>query len=224
MDKDICDSQGGWTRVAMINMTDTEQTCPYGFRLYNSNGVRACGRFFGAHGCLSSIFPFNQLTYSQVCGKVLGYQYGSTYGTGTRRSDSDINSAYIDGISLTHGYPRRHIWSYISGYQENHDTYCPCGSTEGTVIRASLFVGNDYYCESGNPYNNAQQTLYTEDILWDGSRCGSKEQSCCTRPGMPWFYKPLLYTTSDPIELRVCGSEDTNSQDVPFFCIELYIK
>ena len=42
MDKDICDSQGGWTRIAMINMTDTEQTCPYGFRLYSSNGVRAC--------------------------------------------------------------------------------------------------------------------------------------------------------------------------------------
>ena len=81
-----------------------------------------------------------------------------------------------------------------------------------------------YYCESGDPYNNEQHTLFTGDILWDGSGCGSKEQSCCTRAGMPWFHKPLPYTTSDPIELRVCGTGDSSNRDAPFSHVELYIK
>ena len=155
-----------------------------------------------------------------MCGKVLGYQYGRTYGV--NGGYDDINSAYIDGISLTHGYPRYHIWSYISGHKENHDIGCPCGSSGATSTPS--FVGNDYYCESGNPSNWWQLTLFTGDILWDGSGCGSVEQSCCTRPGMPWFYKPLPYTTSDSIELRVCANGDTSYEDVPFSHVELYIK
>ena len=137
MDKDICGSQGGWTRIAMINMTDTEQTCPYGLGLYNVSGVRACGRpSYVPWGCASTTFQSNQVVYSRVCGKVLGYQYGITYGG---RDNRDINSAYIDGISLTHGYPRYHIWSYISGYKENYYSCCPCGST-GVRYAPSLLL------------------------------------------------------------------------------------
>ena len=113
MDKDICDSQGGWTRIAMIDMTDTEQVCPEGFKLYSANGIRACGK--SSSGCVSVTFPSDDLTYSQVCGKVLGYQYGSPDAV----TGSNINSAYIDGISLTHGNPRYHIWSYISDARES---------------------------------------------------------------------------------------------------------
>ena len=36
----LCNSGGGWMRVAYLNMSEE---CPPGFRLYNSNRIRACG-------------------------------------------------------------------------------------------------------------------------------------------------------------------------------------
>ena len=40
----LCGSGGGWTRLAYLDMSDATQNCPSGFRLYQSGGVRACGR------------------------------------------------------------------------------------------------------------------------------------------------------------------------------------
>ena len=31
-------------RVSYLNMTDSNEKCPDKFRLYNENGVRACGQ------------------------------------------------------------------------------------------------------------------------------------------------------------------------------------
>ena len=30
-----------------------------------------------------------------------------------------INGFYMDGVSITHGSPRNHIWSYVGGVNEN---------------------------------------------------------------------------------------------------------
>ena len=46
-----------------------------------------------------------------MCGKVIGYQVGSPDGP----VSNDINGKYADGISLTHGSPHKHIWSFIGG-------------------------------------------------------------------------------------------------------------
>ena len=116
------------------------------------------------------------IEYFQVCGKVIGYQYYSPDGT----NNNNINGYYIDGISLTHGSPRKHIWSFMSGQFENHhSSICPCG-TVGQESAPS-FVGTDYYCESGILYSNYQPKLYTNDPLWDGQGCGSNEKPCCTQ-------------------------------------------
>ena len=42
--EELCSSGGGWTRLAYLNMNDSTENCPSGFRLYQSGGVRACGR------------------------------------------------------------------------------------------------------------------------------------------------------------------------------------
>uniref|UniRef100_A0A1X7TFX8 Fibrinogen C-terminal domain-containing protein n=1 Tax=Amphimedon queenslandica TaxID=400682 RepID=A0A1X7TFX8_AMPQE len=77
--EELCDSGGGWTRLAYLDMTDTTENCPSGFKLYQSGGVRACGRATSSGGsCTSVQFPSNGFSYSQVCGRVVGYQYAST--------------------------------------------------------------------------------------------------------------------------------------------------
>ena len=137
----LCGKGGGWRRIASLNMTDPNEKCPTQFRLYSQGGVRACGRPVTSGGsCVGITFPSRDIKYSQVCGKMIGYQYYTTDGAAAfHSSKEDINSQYIDGISLTHGYPRKHIWSLISGYSDVGYLRCPCGGDA-----APSFVGSDY--------------------------------------------------------------------------------
>ena len=227
---ELCGTEGGWTRLAYLDMSDSTENCPTGFKLYESNGVRACGRATSSVGsCQSVQFPSNGIRYSQVCGRVVGYQYASTDAV---YSESDnINSYYTDGVSITRGSPRKHIWTLMAGlneasfYQGDGRHNCPCsqGSTQNSTLQS--FIGNDYFCESGNPSTDStwQTILYTQDPLWDGKGCGSLEGNCCSATGLPWFNKVLNSTTTDYIELRVCCDQDT-AEDVPVSFYEIYVK
>ena len=220
--EELCNSTGAWMRVAYLNMTDSNEKCPDGFSLYSEDGVRACGRpvSYGGSSCVGITFPSGNIEYSHVCGKVIGYQVASPDGI----VGSDINEHYIDGISLTHGSPRKHIWSFISGQFENYNqSLCPCGTVgQGS---APPFVGTDYYCESGNPSNEYEEgKFYSSDPLWDGKDCGNIEEPCCFPSRIPWFHKKLSYYTTDSIEMRLCSSYDPIDGDVPFNLVEIYVK
>uniref|UniRef100_A0A1X7SWB5 Fibrinogen C-terminal domain-containing protein n=1 Tax=Amphimedon queenslandica TaxID=400682 RepID=A0A1X7SWB5_AMPQE len=208
---ELCGSVG-WSRLAYLDMTDATENCPSGFRLYQSGGVRACGRATSSRGsCVSVQFPSNGISYSQVCGRVVGYQYGTPDAADPRPIINDINSHYVDGISITRGSPRQHVWTLMAGLNEaslhNNDGRfnCPCsqGSTQNSTLQS--FIGNDYFCESGNPATDGSYqfgVLYSSDPLWDGKGCGSLEGVCCAAPGLPWFNKILNTTTTDYLELR----------------------
>ena len=116
---------GRWTRVAYLNMSDPLQQCPSSWRLYSTNGVRACGQSSG-RGCRSQNYTINQ-TYKKVCGQIIGYQVGST--DAFEFGHYEIDEVYVDGVSLTYGEPRKHIWTFASGITQTN-TYpqhsCPC--------------------------------------------------------------------------------------------------
>ena len=212
----LCGSGGGWTRLAYLDMSDSTQNCPSGFGLYQSGGVRACGRPVTNSGsCVSVQFPSNGISYSQICGRVTGYQYK----TPDAPVRSDINSYYVDGVSITRGSPRQHVWTFINGYSDSYNiNNCNCNQ------QPQAFIGNNYFCESGNPNNTANQ-LFIADPLWDGQNCGSYESTCCNVPGIPWFHRDYgNTTTTDYIELRVCGNQDTVDEDSPVGYYEIYIK
>ena len=134
-----CDGEGGWTRVAYLNMSDPSQQCPTDFRLYDESGVRACGRRNSSvGGCNSVTFSTYDISYSQVCGRVLGYQYWSPdaisniHGDGIDpiASHNSIDAPYVDGVSITHGSPHQHvhIWTLMAGLREGYALLhnCPC--------------------------------------------------------------------------------------------------
>ena len=63
---------------------------------------------------------------------------------------------------------------------------CPCAAIPGPDPLA--FVGNHYYCESGDTGNyQTGEFYYTSDVLWDGDGCHDDKNNCCTYPDMPWF-------------------------------------
>ena len=63
-------------------------------------------------GCYSAYFTTYNAPYSRVSGMVVGYQKGSTDGFLTYVRKTSINDPYLDGVSITCGSPRKHIWSY----------------------------------------------------------------------------------------------------------------
>ena len=230
-----CSGTGGWTRVAYLNMTDPSQQCPSAWTLqtHSSEPRRLCGRSSSSTGCDSVTYSTFGINYSHVCGRVIGYQYYSPDAFHNSRSQT-IEGYYVDGVSLTHGPPgsRQHIWTFAAGIMENNPSSfpslsCPCADRATARSLVPSFVGNDYFCESGNPSSIETNTLYETDPLWDGQGCGAA--SCCELsypPGVtpPWFCKQLPHDTTDNIEVGLCGDEHISLEDTPVELIEIYIN
>ena len=211
---DRCNMAGPWRRVLYLDMTDPSQTCPYGFRIYSSNGTRTCGRPAGGGSCVDTISPTSSLFYSKICGRVIGYQFGSPDGL----QGGTINDIYVDGVSVTRGNPRQHIWTFINQYNDEQNQ-CPCSGGGSNPS----FIGNDYTCETAL-IGGWTQVLYTDDPIWDGHGCTNTETDCCLLPNVPWFYKDVGSTTTDYIELRTCGNQHTNDEDTTVAIYEIYVQ
>ena len=139
--------------------------------------------------------------------------------------DRTIDGEYVDGISITYGLPRQHIWTYASGKSEvNLIISCPCRDNS-TSLNPPSFVANNYYCESGNPRNTFEHTnvlRYTDDPLWDGLNC---ERQCCSDGrNPPWFSVQLTERTTSDIEVRICENGPIDEEDTPIELLELYVQ
>ena len=210
-------------RVANLNMTDPDQQCPKNLRLSYTNPIRLCGRSTN-YGCDSVTLTTYGVQYQQVCGRVRGYQFASPDGfIAFLCSSCNIDKPYVDGVSITHGSPRKHIWTYAAGVVENqaHRSSCPC---TGGGRSPFAFVGSDYYCEAGHDVHPWQSILYYNDTLWDGQDCDGLERTCCNPPNLPWFCKNLPEPTTDDLEFRLCGDEPRTNEDVLIDLVELYIQ
>ena len=219
---------GGWMRVASINMSNSSHVCPQGLRTLNEP-MRLCAMNTDSPGCSSAVFPLQGVKYSRVCGKTIGYQQKSPdaffpYNIGGQRT---IDSRYVDGISITHGYgPRKHIWTFAAALHEynTHSRYvCPCTNTRNSQLaQVPPFVGHDYFCDTASE-NHFQYIFYRDDPLWDGEGCGTYS-TCCSLNSPPWFMKQLSTPTTDDIEIRLCCDENRSNEDITMQIFELYVQ
>ena len=229
----ICSCGGpGWRRATYLNMSDPTQTCPPEWELITTPR-RSCARPSNAASqtCYSAMFPIQNIQYSQVCGRIIGYQVGSPQAF--LNAGNSINDRYVDGVSLTYGSPRQHIWTFANALDEYPDTSysfkCPCTNiTEQHAINLPPFVGNDYFCETGVPPGQQwSYTFYADDPLWDGQGCGPTS-TCCTFNNPPWFCKQLPQSTNTDLEVRLCSHDAASSgrviENTPIELIEIYVK
>ena len=152
LEKEFPTGTKGWVRVANLNMTDPNQQCPPNFSLSYTQPKRLCGKSTNGSGCDSVNFTTSGLQYNKVCGRVLGYQFGTPNAfVAHQRNGFDINEAYVDGFIITYGSPRKHIWTLAAGLFETgeYSYNCPCNSP-GAGAQPPSFVGSDYYCESAD--------------------------------------------------------------------------
>ena len=150
---------GGWMRAAYIDMTNVSNTCPHGLNYTVESSTRMCTRSHstGRYSCSSVTFPTHGVPYTKVCGRARGYQFGSTssffnYHTA---GQTTLDSSYVSGLSVTYGSSRNHIWTFVSAFSKGVSythANCPCALYPGPA--APPFVGERYFCESGNtgPY------------------------------------------------------------------------
>ena len=211
---------GGWTRVARIDMRSPEETCPSPLNTIAS--PRSCSHS-GDAGCSSVYYSTLGISYTQVCGRAIGYQHHASdafyagFGMGM-----SIDDPYVDGLSITYDTPRRHLWTYAAGQADSRLQSlgnCPCAVDAGT--QPPSFVQDHYYCEAGND-GGVVDRWYPEDPLWDGDGCPAGT-TCCDPPNLPWFNRAINTTSTADIELRLCQDEVASNEDVSVELFELYV-
>ena len=213
---------GGWVRVAYLDKTNSSQNgmCPSGLTQHTSFMVRTCRRNDTSAGCSSVRLTSRELSYSKVCGRITALTEGAPDGF-MRTDDADmyINGTYVDGVSLTHGAPRQHIWTFAVTSSDTSRCSCNNSNTAGTP--PPEYVGNDYFCDTRLRGSGVDKDL----VLWQGTDCTSSN-ACCSFNNPPWFYKQLSQPTTDDIEMRVCRDEDCGAinEDIYIQIAEVYIQ
>ena len=224
--------KGGWMRVAQLDTTNGD-SCP-GDWINNADYNSLCTGV-DSPGCHSANFsvPYN---YNKICGQLRGFQKGSpdsfypyTFARGLTNMyvpdtfSKTVNGVYVDGVSITLGDPRKHVWTYAVGASDDYDyPYFNCPCANNSLLEAPVFVGNNYYCESGNIGTFSGGTLYSEDALWDGEQC-LPDNSCCDKTSQPWFFHQLSISVKEHLEVRICKDQPRN-EDVTVEKLQLFIQ
>ena len=215
----------GWKRVALLDMTESDETCPQQWRLYDRDNVRACGRQVSNDGSCDSVnISTNGHTFTKVCGRVNAYQHASPdahhgdYYSHT--SGNEINEPYLDGVSITVGTPRVHVWSFYGAVYERH-----CCDQELFPNTLFGFIGSNYFCDTSNPNEEDwRNSFFPDHLLWDGVAQCSSSSTCCAPSAGPWFTTTLSSPSTSDIEVRICGDESTANEDTPIELLEIYVK
>ena len=219
----------GWIQV--YNLGDVLPGCPKATprELVPEPTVGGC-KIKGPLGCEKSGGNFAgwtiapKLPYRHVLGFASGHQWKSTDGFKVQNEDPTLDDAYVEGVSITHGSPRQHIWTYASGLSRSGGNSCPCWGGR----RPPAFVGESYTCDSGNYAKNGYDSIWYPAPLWDGDSAGVVGPSAdlgpggCKPPENPgWFQVQLPQETSDPIEVRVLF--DSCDENIALTALKLWV-
>ena len=218
---EICGVKTGWMRVGFFFVNYAR--CPndeFVPHKLNTGGYVCRAKASGS--CASMPLETYGMTYTDVCGAVLGYQAGATVAFDSK---ADINSPYLSGVSITRTVTgpekRRHVFSLAAGEAEKSTSQNACPCNAGATHKPPAFVGDDYYCESGSPDVPTSTAVLNNDQLWDGKKLQHAEAKC-KKPLMPWFKHSISPPTSDQLELRLCRSNDKSIAYLRYF--DIYIR
>jgi len=222
MELECSGHKGGWMKIADFD-TSKGDDCPSGWKKMTVNGLDLCRSPDDNIGCHSTHFLVNKVGYNKICGRIKGYHKGSLDAFANTKKYS-IDNQYVDGVSVTLGSPRKHVWTFAIGQSDdyNYPHYnCPCAKHPGPLPPA--FVGSHYYCESGNTGTFVNSRYHTMDPLWDGDGC-LPDNNCCTNTDQPWFFRQMTMKKKDDIEVRLCSDQGFLDEAAVIEKIEIYIQ
>ena len=221
----------GWMKLVDFSLERDGQdntSCPGNWTKSEKNSISHC-TIPNALDCGSAYFGLPpHIQYREVCGRVKGYQTGPT--TAFFRQfegiSSGIENSYLDGVSLTHGNPRTHIWSFATGYtaqQASKVTHkCPCSSSNNSLILTlPSFIEDHYFCDSATAADPLRSLFYSSP-LWSDGGC-MPGGGCCQES--QYFSRTLAELTCDPVEIRLCHDQALSEfTSIGVSEVELYVK
>ena len=98
--------------------------------------------------------------------------------------------------------------------------WCPRDLDPFDFTVVPVFVGNNFYCETGSPHTRPEVRIAWEDPLWDGQGCVANTAQSCTRYG--WFHRDIAPSQED-IEVRWCSDEVRGSEDFYTDLLEIWV-
>ena len=226
-----------------MNMADpVANMCPHSWvKASNDDGsISGChGRVGGE--CSPFFIEVGTEPFTKVCGKAVGYQMGFPNAYSVSNLPHSADSLYVDGLSITYGFPRKHIWTYAVAssrstiYRTDLPT-CPCQNGQAQPH----FVGRYYYCDSahGEPppqsQVNIQENGYTvyskinnDTSLWE-ENCVCCDISEDLPVSPPWFVRDRLPDFSEELEtrfdIRLCEHEVDMQEGALITEFELYVQ
>ena len=93
-----CNGEGGWTRIAFVDMSEPGETCPTGLTQVQESNLTLCSREIN-NPVQSAFFTTHEIYYSAVCGRVRGYQFGQPCAF---ENGGIIDNPYAEGVSITY--------------------------------------------------------------------------------------------------------------------------
>ena len=100
---------------------------------------------------------------------------------------------------------------------------CSCTSSNPWPYTVPSFVGNNYFCDTGDhDAGYVTGMYYPDEPLFDGQGCGP-DRTCCQFNNPSWFCTELPQPTSEDLEIRICGNETISNEDVIISMIDIYI-
>ena len=205
---------GGWMRVADVSVGANRDSCP-GKLEWLQIGYSSHYACTSNSASSSLFFSTHNTRYSHICGEVTAYKIGFLEAFKGNSDELTIDMSYVDGISITHGRPRKHIWTFAAAHTGQGQGSCPCNGGH----QPPSFVGNDYTCDLGCNPRNIDNTDYYR--LWEGS-CREFYPPCCCDSRIP-FFKFLSQPTTDDIELRVMREVQNMNEDILIENIDILV-
>ncbi len=200
---------GNWRRIAYLNAQDMRNfACPQW--LQRRTDSLSCRHNKTIDGCTSVFYPTNNYSYTHICGRIRGSLSGSPdgfqYFGGKRRVGVTLEQNYVDGVSLTYGNPRNHIWTLTASVNFRQDT-------DKCVVcqrQKPDYVSSHYSCEL---VDSCQHSICYVNSLWDGDQC----------VGNGTFYRQLSQPTREDIEMRVCRAQSRYDEDILITFVEIFV-
>ena len=218
---------GQWKTVAFFDLSHSGAVarCPIPWYKVTVNGKDMCRAPSDIPGCSSVTYHVFDTEYNRIRGYIRAYQKGTTDGFQASHDDGlGVNEAYVDGVSITIGYPRKHVWTYAAGLSTDGNFpkgNCPCAVTRGPD--SPPFVRENYFCQSGSQGFPDSDTYFDEHPLWQGSGCTNAKNTCCTNVGLPWFYRRFPKMEYGDVEVRICYNQDYSDEAVLIDLLKLEV-
>jgi hypothetical protein len=200
---------GGWTRVVLHDY-GAGVPCPAPWVDPANDGIVACRRASGATQSSTSFAA--PIAYRELLGSIQGIARDNLDAFGT--SGTNIDQNYVDGISVTTGAPRLHLFTLAASHnQTNND----CPRDGGPGPRAAI-TGGRFACDKAA--NQPGQGFDTANPLWDDNMRdlppGSSDRFFTSAP--------LSTPVTSAIEVRILLDQAASDEEFAIKRIELYVR